>query len=86
MKRTHVFIYVEEEGERKFRGFFIDRPTAEAWVKKQENPDAFEISDEGPPKRVIEPAQASEPVDDVAERTDKGMDKALAAVKEAKSA
>lgn len=83
MKREHVFIYIDDEGARKFRGFFIDRPTAEKWVGKQEDPSLYEISDEPPPKRVVAEQQA-EP-DEVSASTDQGLDKALAAVRAAAS-
>lgn len=86
MKRDHVFIYVEEEGQRKFRGFFTDRATAEAWAKKQENPDAYEISDEPPAKKEAAEPPTEVDVADVAGKTDRGLDAALTAVKEAKDA
>lgn len=79
MKRDHVFLYVDVEGVRTFRGFLTDRATAEAWVKKQDNPGDFEISDDPPPRK-----EAVAVVDATAASTDRGMAKALAAVKEAK--
>lgn len=46
--KTHVWqTDADTEDGRKWRGFFYDKPAAEAWVKRQTK-GAFEINDTAP--------------------------------------